>query len=143
MEVDETSVPMVGSEIKVVKEVRPQDRVTDVGYNKGKIECSIRDTDLPISQAVARDFRTVGCLKFPGVGSRCALFGSRWNDRPEGSSVDQPAGSVVRVDGVEKAATARCIAGKGGVYLPALPFPGNRFSSKRGQLTSHFWARLP
>ena len=62
VEVDETFVSVVGSEIKVIQEVGAQYRLTDVGDDKSEVECSIRDANLSFSETVTGDVGAVGRL---------------------------------------------------------------------------------
>ena len=82
---------MVGSEVKLVKKISPQDGLTDVGYDEGKIKGSIFDANLAIGEAVARNVRTVGGLQFPSIRSGGALLRSGRDDGPECATVDQPS----------------------------------------------------
>ena len=89
------------------------------------------------------DFSAICGLQFPGIGAGGALLGCWRYYRPKGAAVDEPASGVIVVDGIEKITTAFGIAGKGGIYFPALPFPENRFSSYLGQVMLHRQALSP
>ena len=90
---------------------------------------SVLNADLTVGEAVAGNVGTICRLELPGVRARLSLLGCRRDDRPVGTTVDQPLGAIIRIDGVEKIVAAFKIAGESGVYFgPALPFPVGLFS---------------
>ena len=46
---------MVWGEVKTIEEVRSQDRLTDVGDDKRKVESAVADEDLSVGESVTGD----------------------------------------------------------------------------------------
>ena len=79
---------MVGREVKAGQKVGAKDGLTDVGDNEGEVEDAIGDAYLSVGEAIAGDFGTVCCMKFPRIWSRRFLLLSWGYDGPKGTTVD-------------------------------------------------------